>query len=129
MLLHGSRKSGNARAAFTTSSTQSDYQLFHERHRKSTSDSESMRFISQIDSPPPTTVTTTSNRRAGSAYLADLHQPIGFVCCQCRYHSSGSYCSNPEYVQCPHKTLPRCSDCPIIFTSPRLSHDTSEHDE
>ncbi|KAI1755791.1 hypothetical protein F4782DRAFT_487012 [Xylaria castorea] len=76
---------------------------------------------------PPTKVTSVpQNRRKGSAPLTEFHQPIGFVCCHCRYRSSGSYCSNPEYAECPHKSLPRCRNCPIIFTPPRLRHDTCE---
>ncbi|KAI1633447.1 hypothetical protein F4809DRAFT_25844 [Biscogniauxia mediterranea] len=53
--------------------------------------------------------------------MARLHQPIGFVCCQCRYRSSGSYCSNPDRPDCPHRGCPRCGDCPILFTPPRRS--------
>ncbi|KAI5867673.1 hypothetical protein GGS23DRAFT_549394 [Durotheca rogersii] len=49
------------------------------------------------------------------------HQPIGFVCCHCRYRSSGSLCSNPYEPDCPHRTVPRCRDCPILFTAPSPS--------
>ncbi|KAI5921764.1 hypothetical protein F4810DRAFT_712193 [Camillea tinctor] len=52
------------------------------------------------------------------ADLVRCHQPIGFVCCQCRYRSSGSYCSNPDRPNCPHRGCPRCGDCPILFTPP-----------
>lgn len=67
-----------------------------------------------------------AKRRRGGSVLVELHQPIGFVCCHCRYRSSGSYCSNPDYAECPHKTLPRCSNCPIIFTTPRMRYGTCE---
>ncbi|KAI1108854.1 hypothetical protein F5Y14DRAFT_58754 [Nemania sp. NC0429] len=94
----------------TSYSTPSDCQRFYTSHG---------RVISDLDirPAPPITVAATPKRRAGSTSLVDLHQPIGFVCCQCRYHSSGMYCSNPGYAQCPHQTLPRCGNCPIIFTS------------
>jgi hypothetical protein len=72
---------------------------------------------------PPITTTVTPKRRGGSICSTELHQPIGFVCCYCRYHSSGSYCSNPDYAGCPHRTAPRCRNCPIIFTPPRLMLD------
>ncbi|KAI1097639.1 hypothetical protein F4804DRAFT_327078, partial [Jackrogersella minutella] len=60
-----------------------------------------------------------------------LHQPIGFVCCHCRYRSSGSFCSNPERPDCPHRGVPRCQQCPILFTSSRFSNmlDDSESNE
>ncbi|KAI0912181.1 hypothetical protein F4823DRAFT_582739 [Ustulina deusta] len=64
---------------------------------------------------PPDKKSGIPKRRRGSAPSAELHQPTGFVCCYCRYRSSGSYCSNPDYAECPHKTLPRCRNCPIIF--------------
>ncbi|KAI0600735.1 hypothetical protein F4775DRAFT_49773 [Biscogniauxia sp. FL1348] len=51
--------------------------------------------------------------------IVHLHQPIGFVCCQCSYRSSGSYCSNPDRPDCPHRGCPRCGDCPILFTPPQ----------
>ncbi|KAI0838048.1 hypothetical protein F5Y06DRAFT_269667 [Hypoxylon sp. FL0890] len=47
------------------------------------------------------------------------HQPIGFVCCHCKYRSSGSYCSNPDSPDCPHRSRPRCRECPILFTPSR----------
>ncbi|KAI1501600.1 hypothetical protein F5X99DRAFT_408827 [Biscogniauxia marginata] len=56
--------------------------------------------------------------------IVQLHQPIGFVCCQCRYRSSGSYCSNPDRPDCPHRGCPRCGECPILFTPPRPSRAT-----
>ncbi|OTA95408.1 hypothetical protein M434DRAFT_28913 [Hypoxylon sp. CO27-5] len=49
----------------------------------------------------------------------ECHQPIGFVCCHCRYRSSGSFCSNPDRLDCPHRNLPRCKECPILFTPSR----------
>ncbi|KAI1403165.1 hypothetical protein F4819DRAFT_484952 [Hypoxylon fuscum] len=49
------------------------------------------------------------------------HQPIGFVCCHCRYRSSGSFCSNPDRLDCPHRGFPRCQQCPILFTPSRSS--------
>ncbi|KAI1378927.1 hypothetical protein F4677DRAFT_410002 [Hypoxylon crocopeplum] len=50
------------------------------------------------------------------------HQPIGFVCCHCRYRSSGSYCSNPDRLDCPHRQHPRCQSCPILFTPSRSGY-------
>ncbi|KAI1357872.1 hypothetical protein F5Y08DRAFT_323111 [Xylaria arbuscula] len=71
-------------------------------------------------------ISQTSTRRRGGSQSTELHQPIGFVCCHCRYHSSGSHCSNPDYAECPHKSIPRCSNCAIIFTKPRMTHRTCE---
>lgn len=62
---------------------------------------------------------TLKRSRRNSQSTIELHQPIGFLCCQCRYISSGSYCSNPDFADCPHRAVPRCRDCPIIFTPPR----------
>ncbi|KAI1163904.1 hypothetical protein F5B18DRAFT_295436 [Nemania serpens] len=107
-----SRGNPDPKPPATSSPTPSDYQLSHASHHRMTSDLESLIFT-----PPATTTATTRKRRARSTSSADLHQPIGFVCCHCRYHSSGLYCSNPEHVQCPHRMLPRCTNCPIIFTS------------
>jgi hypothetical protein len=73
-----------------------------------------------------TKTSTIQNRRKESTPSTELHQPIGFVCCHCRYHSSGCYCSNPDDVECPHKIQPRCRNCAIIFTRPRRRHDTCE---
>ncbi|KAI0447206.1 hypothetical protein F4803DRAFT_500060 [Xylaria telfairii] len=81
----------------------------------------------QTPSSPPQVASITQKRRKGSPPAPEQHQPIGFVCCHCRYHSSGSYCSNPEYASCPHKNLPRCRNCPIIFTPSRARRqDTCE---
>ncbi|KAI0201869.1 hypothetical protein F4808DRAFT_424095, partial [Astrocystis sublimbata] len=70
-------------------------------------------------SKDPRLIPSKMARRKSLPQSSTLHQPIGFVCCHCRYHSSGSYCSNPDYDGCPHKRVPRCDDCPIIFTLPR----------
>ncbi|KAI0017896.1 hypothetical protein F4780DRAFT_781890 [Xylariomycetidae sp. FL0641] len=59
------------------------------------------------------------HRQAPPHHHRDFHQPIGFVCCHCRYRSSGSFCSNPARVDCPHRCVPRCRRCPILFTPPR----------
>lgn len=67
---------------------------------------------------------TPKKRIRSTSSSTEHHQPIGFVCCQCRYRSSGTYCSNPDYAECPHKITPRCGNCPIIFTPPRLRGDT-----
>ncbi|KAI0520990.1 hypothetical protein F5B22DRAFT_33435 [Xylaria bambusicola] len=67
-----------------------------------------------------------SKRRRGSSPSAGLRQPIGIVCCHCRYHSSGSDYSNPNNAECPHRTLPRCRNCPIIFTAPRMRYGVCE---
>ncbi|KAI1475754.1 hypothetical protein K445DRAFT_176340 [Daldinia sp. EC12] len=55
--------------------------------------------------------------------ITEFHQPIGFVCCQCRWRSSGSFCSNPYVPDCPHRATPRCQNCQIIFTDPRKGTD------
>ncbi|KAL7621186.1 hypothetical protein AAE478_008503 [Parahypoxylon ruwenzoriense] len=55
------------------------------------------------------------------------HQPIGFVCCHCRYRSSGSFCSNPDRPDCPHRGVPRCQDCPILFTPPASSQSNYDY--
>ncbi|KAI8951525.1 hypothetical protein F4801DRAFT_578282 [Xylaria longipes] len=98
----------------------------HKRHTNMDSCSPPSTPSSHDRALPPPQTSATQNRRKGSASLTEHHQPIGFVCCHCRYHSSGSYCSNPDYAECPHKSLPRCRNCPIIFTPPRLRHDTGE---
>lgn len=75
----------------------------------------------------PITRTRTRERRGkaeGNSPTGptNLHQPIGFICCCCRYRSSGSNCSNPEYPACPHRTAPRCKRCAILFTGPARRH-------
>ncbi|CAJ2503482.1 Uu.00g108760.m01.CDS01 [Anthostomella pinea] len=62
----------------------------------------------------------SSTAAAATKSAVQFHQPIGFVCCQCRYRSSGSRCSNPDRPDCPHRGVPRCGNCPILFTPPRL---------
>ncbi|KAI1263348.1 hypothetical protein F5Y18DRAFT_394013 [Xylariaceae sp. FL1019] len=59
----------------------------------------------------------SKRNRTNSHSSTNFHQPIGFVCCHCRHRSSGIYCSNPENLKCPHRTVPRCRDCLILFTS------------
>ncbi|KAI1433699.1 hypothetical protein GGR50DRAFT_667235, partial [Xylaria sp. CBS 124048] len=54
---------------------------------------------------------------ASESGITEFHQPIGFVCCCCKYRSSGRFCSNPVNNGCRHKRVPRCRSCPIIFTS------------
>ncbi|KAI1457351.1 hypothetical protein F4805DRAFT_429030 [Annulohypoxylon moriforme] len=61
--------------------------------------------------------------------IAQFHQPIGFVCCHCRYRSSGSFCSNPDRLDCPHRGLPRCQQCPILFTPSRSNYVPSAETE
>ncbi|KAI1339274.1 hypothetical protein F5Y15DRAFT_83743 [Xylariaceae sp. FL0016] len=63
--------------------------------------------------------TAVADGMLGQTDPVDAHQPIGFVCCQCRYRSSGSNCSNPDRPDCPHRGLPRCGRCPILFTPVR----------
>ncbi|KAI1771677.1 hypothetical protein F4818DRAFT_200191 [Hypoxylon cercidicola] len=53
------------------------------------------------------------------------HQPIGFVCCHCQYRSSGSLCSNPDRLDCPHREVPRCQQCAIIFISSGASDESN----
>ncbi|KAI1472333.1 uncharacterized protein F4812DRAFT_408481 [Daldinia caldariorum] len=68
-------------------------------------------------------VSKMPNMQAPSIPTAEFHQPIGFVCCQCEWRSSGSYCSNPHVPNCPHRTAPRCQNCLIIFTDPKRGAD------
>ncbi|KAI1349687.1 hypothetical protein F5Y01DRAFT_288305, partial [Xylaria sp. FL0043] len=93
-------KSNNTKVASSASQSAPPESSVHERGRSLS---------------PDKTSTAPKNRR-GSAPAANLHQPIGFACCHCQYRSSGSFCSNPHDTECPHKTVPRCRDCPIVFT-------------
>ncbi|KAI0975732.1 hypothetical protein F4678DRAFT_483980 [Xylaria arbuscula] len=72
--------------------------------------------------PDKTSMNSRKKKKRGNTPPPEMHQPIGFVCCYCQYHSSGSYCSNPDRADCPHKTIPRCRDCPIIFTNRQMRH-------
>ncbi|KAI2622095.1 hypothetical protein GGS21DRAFT_535205 [Xylaria nigripes] len=70
--------------------------------------------------PPSTAIMAPEMKKSTGASPTKRHQPIGFMCCSCRYHSSGTYCANPNANACRHKTTPRCENCVIIFTPPRL---------
>ncbi|KAI1803790.1 hypothetical protein F4811DRAFT_523604 [Daldinia bambusicola] len=68
----------------------------------------------------------TPNMEIPNIPTTEFHQPIGFVCCECKWRSSGTYCSNPYVLDCPHRTSPRCQSCLIIFTDPKKGADGEE---
>ncbi|KAI0848190.1 hypothetical protein F5Y00DRAFT_239396 [Daldinia vernicosa] len=70
-----------------------------------------------------------TNMEIPSIPMTEFHQPLGFVCCQCQWRSSGSLCSNPHRPDCPHQTTPRCQNCLIIFTDPKKSANDEESAE
>ncbi|KAI8957407.1 hypothetical protein F5Y11DRAFT_339759 [Daldinia sp. FL1419] len=67
--------------------------------------------------------------KTSSIHTVEFHQPIGFSCCQCQWPSNGSLCSNPNRLDCPHRTIPRCRECKILFTDPRKGSSGEEGTE